>query len=78
MEVLMLMDVDTCGAFFKAGFERGDVILGSEHSTDQLFKALDRPSGDTIEFEVIPGDIFEPECDFNPAGKTVKRIVIAP
>ena len=26
MEVLMLMDVDTCGAFFKAGFERGDVI----------------------------------------------------
>jgi hypothetical protein len=79
IEVLTLMEVDSCGAFAGAGFERGDVFSGSEfQTTDQFFKALDKPAGDTIQFEVIPCNIFEPECDFDPAGKTVRRIVIAP
>jgi len=80
VEVMMVSGVDPGGAFGKAGFKDGDIILKPDfHSVNTFHNSLDRPKGTIIEFEIIARDKFEPECDFDAVtGKIEKRKVIAP
>jgi len=79
IELITVMKVTPGGVFDKAGFEPGDVFpAGPRGSTDDLFVQLDKPEGTVIEMEVLPGDLFEPECNFDPTGKTVIRKFRAP
>ncbi len=74
VEVLMISRTEPGGAFSKAGFNKGDIILKPEYHTVGAFrKALDKPKGTVIEFETISREKYNP--DIEQINTTIKRVI---
>ena len=79
IEVLMVWNIKAGGAFDKAGFKKGDIILEPMFtSVPRFHKTLDQPKGTIFKFIIIPRNKFLPKCDFDTTGKTEIRILTAP
>jgi hypothetical protein len=79
-EPIMLISVDSGGAFYKAGFQPGDVLLDTagHFSMEGYIKSFDQPPGTEIWIKSIPNGDVASTCEELHKMKQVTRKVVAP
>ncbi len=79
-EVMMLIAVDSGGAFYNAGFKPGDVLLDTvgHFSIQGFIKTFDQPTGSEILIKSIPQGSSATNCTELFKMKRVTRKVVAP
>lgn len=79
-EVIMLIAVDSGGAFYNAGFKPGDVLLDTigHFSIQGFIKTFDQPTGTEIWIKSIPHGDSASNCTELSKMKRVTRRVVAP
>jgi len=79
-EVMMLIAVDSAGAFYNAGFKPGDVLLDTigHFSMQGFIKSFDQPTGSEIWIKSIPHGGSATNCTELFKMKRVTRKVVAP
>jgi hypothetical protein len=79
-EPIMLITVDSVGAFYQAGFREGDVLLDTagHFSMEGFIKSFDQPPGTEIRIKSIPNGCAASNCEELHKMKQVTRKVIAP
>jgi len=79
-EVIMVISVDSDGAFYKAGFQPGDVLLDTAgHSMmEGYIQSFDQPPGTEIRIKSIPNGGSASNSEELHKMKQVTRKVVAP
>ncbi len=77
---MMLIAVDSGGAFYNAGFKPGDVLLDTigHFSVQGFIKSFDQPTGSEIWIKSIPHGDSASNCKELFKMKRVTRKVVAP
>ena len=77
-EPMVVMSVDSGGAFYNAGIRAFDVIFDSIFSVTGFMRSLEKPSGTVLTIETIPDGFSAKDCDELWEMERVTRKVVAP
>jgi len=78
-EVLMVNSVREDGAFYRAGFRSGDVLINTEFNwVNRYIGSFDLPQGTVFYVQTIPGGYEAKNCEELSKMPLIRRKVVAP